>query len=267
MIYFLCCLGFVIAFICYKHKCYLEAENKDGTLSYALVTNALEVLFPFTVITLLYAVLSFSISDMGSDQITLEVLRKYERGMQKVQTWLKYCKLSSIYSFLLLGVWFLSALVVRYIWGQSSGERMERAYAQYETYNKWIKRVSVVVTLLASFTFFGSQVDGLGGELQAHIKTVQENYNAYASKVEQAVRETVATKVYDHVVDSAPAQYTRVVRLNSQTWERYSSLAKLYQSTKGKYAYESPLFEALVSRMQRQKEPVVKVIELFRNKR
>ena len=263
MIYFLCCLGFVLVYFCYKRKRHLETEGKDKDLSYAFVTNSFEVLLPFTVVTLLYAILSFTLSDMGSDQVTLETLRIYEKRIQEIQEWLKYFKLNSVYSFLLIGVWFLVSLIVRYKWGQGHSERMEKVYSKYETYHKWIKRIAVVVTLLATFTFFGSQVDGLGGELEAHIKTMKDNYNAYVAKLERAIKETVATETHSRITSSAPAQYARAIRINRQTWERFSSVAGKYRSTSVRYEYTSPKFEALESRIQRQEKSVVESIAVI----
>src|SRR5262245_20583950 len=260
MIYLLCCVGCLLTYLCYRRKVRLENEGETKGVAFAFVTTAFDVLIPFTIVTFAYAVLSFSLSDMGSDTTTLETLRNYERRIQSIQGYLKYLKPSSAVSFLILTGWFLLAMYLRTKFGAQGGERAEKGYARYETYNKWIKRVATVVTMLASFTFFGSQVDGLGGKLQAHIKTVQDNYNAFAEELNDTVQETVANEAYQQVYRSRPERYVRLWRLHQQTWTSYEEAGRKYGKTKASYAYEATAFDALESKLQQRVERIKQVL-------
>ena len=112
------------------HKRRLEVKKNTKGMAYAFVTNVFEVLVPFTAVTFLYSIFSYSLSDMGSDQVTVETLRNYEKRIQEVQGWLTYIKLKPVYSFLLVIIWFFAMMIVRMRLSASVSKRLEIAYAR-----------------------------------------------------------------------------------------------------------------------------------------
>lgn len=261
MIYLIFSVSCTLCYLAHILKKHLEIEENTKDAFYAFVTNVFEILVPLTAVTFLYSIFAYSLSDMGSDQVTVEALRKYEKRIQEVQGWLTYIKLNSVHSFLLLIIWFFVAMIVRIRLSPRASERLEKVYAKYESYDKWLKRVSSVVVLLASFTFFGSMVDSLGGELQVRIKTMSGNYNTFAKQVERAVEASVADGIHKKIESSAPPAYLTLKVFSSRVWEQFAVAAGKYDSTKDHYyIYESPSLNALVNEARKREDHFATVI-------
>lgn len=272
MIYCYFFIGCLLAYFCYKYKKQLEAQENIKGAAYAFGTTAFEVLVPFTLVTLFYSILSYSLSDIGSDQTTLATLHQYEKKLQQIQTWLKYLKLSSTNSFLLMAFWFFVVLIVRVRLGQSKGEQLEKIYAKYESYNKWVKHISTTVVLLTSFTFFSSNITALGKEVRVSITTTRENYNTLASKIDVAITEAVTNEIYRKVKASAPPDYLRLEKLYAQTEvePRERKIATLVSEAEKLPAQTSKLensYEKLENRINRNKlSALVHLMENYLNK-
>lgn len=261
MIYLLFGIGCLFTYGCYKAKRRLEHEEQTATTRYFWLSNAFEVLVPFTCVTLFYVLLTLSLSDMGGDETTLQSLRGYEKRVQTVHDMLSYVRLSPLAAFLLVGGWFLIALVLLRRRGLQSAAQWEASYFKYKQYNRWLRRLTTTVGLLGAFTFFGGAVDSTGTELQAHIKTIKDNYNEYANQVGQAVTETVATELHNRMVAALPAQYHAAQQRSQKTTEQYEQTAKEYRETKARYEYTAPQFETLQQSRQQQSERAKEVLK------
>lgn len=257
MIYALLLVSCALCYLIYAHKRALEVKTNNAGAHYALATNAFELLVPFTAVTFLYSILAYSLNDMGSDEVTMEALRNYEKRIQEVNGWLAYIKLKPVLSFLLIVLWFATAMIVRIHINPNASQRLEQAYLKYETYDKWLKRVSTVVLLLTSFTFFDGKVTEFDRELQVHIKSLEESHEAFADNVAKAVEATVLDGIYKQIDSSAPPTYVKLKELSSEALIRCREALEIYNKTKTDYKYESPRLHEIVNDLQHREEGIV----------
>src|SRR5688572_1110688 len=105
MIYFLFFISISACYLLYRYKKLLDSKGDTTGVIYVSVTNAFEVVLSLTAVTVLYAVLSYSLSDMASDEVTMSVLRNYEKKIHDISAWLSYVRLSPLQSFIVLILW------------------------------------------------------------------------------------------------------------------------------------------------------------------
>lgn len=260
VIYLLFIVSCGLCYLVYTYKKDLETRVAPSVIACAVTTNTFEFLVPFTAVSFLYSVLSYSLNDIGSDHVTMKSLVNYENTIQRIDRDLAAIRPSPVISFLLVVLWFVTAMIVRICLNTNVGERLHKAYVHYETFDKWLRASSSVVLLLASFTFFSGPLDQLHGELQAHIKTVKENYNGFANQVKRAVELTTLEEIYNAIDSSAPPEYVRLKTIASQGWESYTGTARTYSSTKTSYKYSSPRFAALEDKTEQRQQRVATVL-------
>ena len=234
MIFPLCLASLLCLYLCYRSKRSLQNSGLQSSFRFILTSNLFDFLLPLSIVTSVYAVLSFVLSGIESDQTTLETLRNYERNLLSLKERLGYLKLSPGYSLLLIVVLFLLSLVLG-----SQRERMEKAYEHFEKYHKWHKRISVVITLLASFTFLGGQVYTRTDRVQARIKFLEGKYDGYQQELQDALNEGLAYEAHARLVSTFQRNYSNFNDVDTKLTERSEHVKASYSRAIETYGLKS----------------------------
>lgn len=249
MIYLLCFVGCVLTYLCYMSKRDAREAGDTKTFRYIFVTNSLEFLIPFTAVALFYIAIAISLRGMESDETTLETLRLYENRLLWLKETLKLLKLTTGYSLLLLLGCFLLSLVAQYLaLPDKYSERINKSYQFFEKYNKWLKRISITVALLASFTFFGGQASMPTNRLEARIKSMVDEYNGFRDALDEVVSESLLNETYIRLASSTAPRYQQWSKVNDDFKIKYVSLEERYDLARRSYKVVAPKAEALAGK-------------------
>jgi len=253
MIYFVCAVSAVLFAILRRIRQQMETQQRTRTFSFLLVDNALSFLRPFVVVTLFYVVLSLIVN--GGYESTVEVLRKYERLLDSVKNLLKQLKLTPSASLFVLIIAFVLALVADAIAIlRPYKARIERLHSFLEKYHKWIGRITTVVTLLASFTFFGGTVSRERARLEIAIKDMCERGEELHNTLEEELRTRVADDIL-RALPSAVVSFQPLSTIHEEIDRKYDEFIREKQAS-AEYRIESPATEALLTDVQSRKAKI-----------
>ena len=185
----------------------LLKTSHNKTFRYFLFDKGVELTACLWIVVSFYAVLSW-IVDGTSDETTLYYLSLLENSLDSLKTFLQsYLIFKPGFSALIMALLLAADIAVAYFIsressavGEESGSKKERVspVARYLFYQKWSKRVFLVVTLLCSFTFFGNVVLGERvAHLRARTDKIKEGYKEIKEEVETLIAGAVHQRVYE----------------------------------------------------------------------
>lgn len=224
MIYYTLCFSIVLCIICYIKISSLTRAGVNGSIRLAFYNSAFELLLILSFVAGFYWVIAMLVSDRGSDEITIGVLREYERGVQAIRSLLDTLKLGPASSIFVLLVCLLVSMILRHRKNQFvQAEHIEVLYKKYGLFSKWLKRITLVFTALSSFTFFGGEVNAVHADLQVRIKTVKDNYSTVAADLEAAIKEGILAGILDQLNSEEFQAQQRAVNQSVQEFNEVSS--------------------------------------------
>jgi hypothetical protein len=205
MIYIVCMTSILVYLTLRPWKNDMELQGQTQKFSFLLIKSVLEFSRCFIPVTLFYVALSIFFS--GSDETTIRVLRTYEADLHTLKDFLSHLKLTPTVSFVALLLAFALTLVANRVeMLRLHKQRVERLHALLRKYHKWVGKVTLVVTLLGSFTFFGQTVASQQiGHLEATIKDLRQKCEQFRTALEDEIRFRTATQTMKQLPSVSPS--------------------------------------------------------------
>jgi hypothetical protein len=245
MIYTILIVTTILTFLLFKLKRAIKGTGKENTIAYHFCSYTLEFLIPFTAVTLLYSIIPIAVS-LTSENVSLQSLIYFEESIAKAKSYLSFLKLSANQ------VLFIFALI--YICGllRLTAHRARNFLNIFAKYRLVIRRVFIVMALLCSFTFFGTQLGEPAKELRLRIKTIRDGYADIRKELREVLSEQVAYGLFAKVQNSFPTSYKDALSLPETLGGQINSLRNDCESARTKYgidvAHVQSTFEASLSR-------------------
>lgn len=234
-------IGCFLTFLFLMKKRKIEEYNwKKGALYY-FYKNSLEFLVPFVVITFLYLMLSLVVA-VASNSATLHYLIRFEQSIEKLKAFFSIFKLNAIEA--------LIVLVALYLLGffRFPAQKSKKIFSLFDKYQLLVRRVYIVLVLLCSFTFFGTQLGEPTKNLRLHIKTIREGYADLSKDVQDTIAEEVAIGLYPKVYDQFPQSYQNAFELPAKIEQETKALRDYYNSVRTEFGTENRNIEVMLER-------------------
>lgn len=263
MITVLYLIGCILTYIVFRKSQEIERYNLRKNLQYYFYKNSLDFLVPFIGVTFLFLLLSLLINIfITTDSTTLHVLIRTEENLEKLKSFFSIFKLNAVEAMLMLIViYFLGFL-------RFFSQKSMKLFYLFDKYQLVIRRVYIVLVLLCSFTFFGTQLGEPTKDVSLQIKTIRDGYANLYYEIQEAISEEVAIQIYPKVHDYLPQQYLDALKLPTKIESEINSLANYYQKVSLEYGIKDNEIERIIDRgVKRTNEASDLNLEFSDNKR
>lgn len=176
------------------------------------------------------------------DSITLDSLFRFEKFLEELKTFFSIFKLNAIEA--------LVVLVALYFLGffRFPAKKSKKLFSLFDKYQLVVRRVYIVLVLLCSFTFFGTQLGEPTRNVNLRIKSVRAGYSDLCNEVHSAFWEEVSQQLYPKVHDSFPQPYKDALGLPTKIEQETNSLRDYYNSVRNEFGINDRNIEALLDR-------------------
>ncbi|MCJ7457654.1 MAG: fibronectin type III domain-containing protein [candidate division Zixibacteria bacterium] len=236
-------IGCLLTFLFLRKKREIEKYRYKKGILYFFYKNSLDFLVPFVVVTSLYLVLALVISIVvASDSATLHFLIRVEETLAKVKSFFSIFKLNAIQALIVLfALYFLGFL-------RFPAEKSKKLFTLFDKYQLFVRRTYIVLVLLCSFTFFGTQLGEPTKNVSLRIKTVREGYADLCKEVQDTIAEEVAIGLYPKVHDQFPQSYQDAFELPTKIEQETNDLRDYYNSVRTEFGANDRNVEAILER-------------------
>lgn len=236
-------IGCFLTYLFLKKKREIEKHNWKKGLLYYFYKNSLDFLAPFVVITFLYLLFYLVIASFTAlGSTTLHSLIQFEEFLEKLKSYFSIFKLNAIEALVVLIALYLLGLL------RFMTQKSKKLYKLFDKYQLIVRRVYIVLVLLCSFTFFGTQLGEPTKNISLRIKTVRDGYADLCNETREALAEEVATQVYPKVHDSFPKPYQDALELPPKIEQETNSLRSYYSSVQNEFGAKDRNTEVLIER-------------------
>ncbi|MCL5037772.1 MAG: fibronectin type III domain-containing protein [Chloroflexi bacterium] len=236
-------IGCILSFLFLRKKREFEKYNRKKDFLYYFYQNSLDFLVPFVLITFLYLMLSLVVASIvASDSITLHSLIRFEESLEKLKSFFSIFKLNAIEA--------LVVLVALYLLGffRFMAQKSRKLFKLFDKYQLVVRRVYIVLVLLCSFTFFGTQLGEPTKNVSLRIKTIRDGYADLCNQAREAISEEVAIQIYPKVFGSFPKPYQDALELPTKIEQETNSLRDYYNSVRNEFGVTDRNVEVLFDR-------------------
>jgi hypothetical protein len=178
----------------HKWVMYIDHPEKKKSIKYLLLTGAREFLVPFTITALIFSLLQLWIDIRLQSVDATTTIRELETHIRWIRKYLAPLKLDDWQQLLIL----IFIVALGYFLPKIKEFGVLKRYKQT---TRFITRLYIVLTMLASFTFFSNQADKTFNahivRLSAQINQTESEYNAYRSELELLIRKLVVQKLIE----------------------------------------------------------------------
>jgi hypothetical protein len=231
-----------LAAFCRKRRAAWKARD-DKSLRYLFFDKSVDFLIPLAGVALFYSLLSLLVAGT-SDRTTLGRLETLEGFFDSLKYYLSYVVFKPWIAALIIGALIVFDLLVTFYLKPSA------LASRYKDYNKWSKRVYMVVVLLCSFTFFGNQIGEQRARLRLRTDKIKTGYRKLREEAEDALQASVQQQLYDKVRVSLPPDITEAFDYTKDRASAVSGLRQNYTEVK-KYGVKDPQADEILARYDR----------------
>jgi len=237
--------GGLLSFLFLRKKRKIEEHNWKKSFLYYFYKNSLDFLVPFVVITFLYLMLSLVVA-IASNYVTLYSLIRFEESLEKLKSFFTIFKVNAIEA--------LVVLVAIYLFGflRLSVQKSKKLFSLFDKYQLLVRRVYIILVLLCSFTFFGTQLGEPTKNLSLRIKTVRDGYADLCKEVQDTIAEEVAIGLYPKVHDNFPKPYQDALKLPARIEQETNALRDYYNSVQSKFDAKDDNVDAIIDKGSRR---------------
>ncbi len=234
-------IGCLLTFLFLRKKRKIEEYKWKKSFLYYFYKNSLDFLMPFVVITFLYLMLSLVVA-VASNSATLHSLIGFEESLEKLKSFFSIFKLNAIEA--------LVVLVVLYLLGflRFPAQKSKKLFSLFDKYQLFVRRVYIVLILLCSFTFFGTQLGEPTKNLSLRIKTVRDGHADLSKEVQDTIAEEVAIGLYPKVHDKFPQPYQDALELPTKIEQETNALRDYYNSVRSEFGANDRNVDAILDR-------------------
>jgi hypothetical protein len=233
LFFFIACTGTTFF---YRRKKQLESSGSHTSLAYLFAKNALVFVVPLTCVVTAYAALSLVLLFVDHDSTTIHTLIYFETAVTRLLDIADYLKLSTWQSFGVLLLLFCFALghallSRRHLEDYAGLQNMTQVSSVwFSRYSRFVTTCYMILTLVVSFTFFGSALANDAGKLQLRIKNTRQNLERLNMQLTEAVNAELKRQVFVTTLRQAPPTIAAAAhRSNFITPEReLTQLAREY---------------------------------------
>jgi hypothetical protein len=231
-----------LAAFCRKRRAAWKAHD-DKSPWYFFFDKSVDFLVPLAGVTLFYSLLSLLVAGT-SDRTTLGRLETLEGLFDSLKYYLSYVVFKPWIAALIIGALIVFDLLVTFYLKPSA------LASRYKDYNKWSKRVYMVVVLLCSFTFFGNQIGEQKARLRLRTDKIKTGYRKLREEAEDALHASVQQQLYEKVRVSLPPEVAEAFDYTKDEASAVSSLRQNYTEVK-KYGVKDPRADEILARYDR----------------
>lgn len=240
-------IGCLLTYLFLRKKRKIEENNWKTNFIYYFYKNSLDFLVPFVVITFLYLMLSLVVA-IASNYTSLHYLIRFEESLEKLKTFFTIFKLNAIEAlFVLVALYLLGFL-------RFPSQMSKKLFSLFDKYQIILRRVYIVIVLLCSFTFFGTQLGEPTKNLSLRIKTVRDGYAELCKEVQNTIAEEVAISLYPKVHYKFPQPYQDALKSPTRIEQETNALRDYYNSVRSKFDTKDANVDSIIDKVSRRKK-------------
>jgi hypothetical protein len=219
-----------------------QLEARGGKrFSYHLFDKSLEFLIPFSIIGLLFLLLSLFVED-ASDKTTMGNLMSLEKLIGFFKGFVSRFKVGTLATVGLLTIFYLLNLT------RIPSKYTSRLIPFLKKYQKVVKLAYMIVIILFSFTFFGTQAGAPEARLRFRIRENEGKYGELRQEVNEALSQEVAKKLLEKIESSSEPEYRKDLDEQNHYYAYFISLRSQYEGFKYKYEQRDAGAENVINR-------------------
>ncbi len=230
--------GTLLTFIFVVQRRRLKAEGGKQLL-YHFLDKSLEFLIPFTIIGNLFILLSYLVASTSS-KTTIQRLILFEWLVGIFKKFVSFYEIGAIGAIGLLIIFYCLSLT------RIPSQYTSRLTPYLKRYQKTVKAVSVIVFILFSFTFFGTQTGEPAARLRFRIDEAKGQYGELRQEVENSLRREVGRQLFEKVKSSLPDDYWNDLEEQGRYYAIYANLQTDYQFYKTNYERRDSRIETIL---------------------
>lgn len=231
--------GAILTIIFVIKKRQLEATG-GKRLAYHFLDKSLEFLIPFTIIGTFFLLLSYFVAGT-SNKTTLQHLILFEKLIGIFKWFVSFFEVSALVAIGLLFIFYFLSLT------RIPSKYTSHLIPYFKKYQKIVKMVSLIIIILFSFTFFGTQTGEPAARLRFRIHEAEGKYGELRQEVEGSLKQEVARQLLEKVKSSLPKEYRDDLEEQSQFYVIFSNLQSEYQYYRTNYARRDPRTEIIIN--------------------
>jgi uncharacterized protein YukE len=208
--------------------------GKKKSVKYLFLKGTLEFLVPFTLTALVFSALQLWVDVRLQSVEATTSIRELEAHVRRIRGYVVPFKLADWKQLLIL----IAILLVGYFLPKVKELEVLRRYKQT---SRLVTRAYIVLTVLASFTFFSNQTgkafNAHAARLSSQIEATESEYNAYRSELEMMARKAIAREAadtYRDVVEQLKKianELSRIERGIEEAQDKVSNIPFIYIRT------------------------------------
>ena len=234
-------IGCFLTFFFLVKKSKIENYNLKKGVLYYFYKNSLDFLVPFVVITFLYLML-FLVVALASNSTPLYSLIHFEESLEKFKSIFSIFKLNAIQVFfILIAIYLLGFL-------RFFAHKSKRLFSLFNKYQSFVRWVYIVLVLLCSFTFFGTQLGEPTTNLSLRIKIIRDGYADLCKDVQDTIAEEVAIDIYSKVHDQFPQSYQDALEAPRRIEQEATNLRDYYNSVRSEFDINEKNIDAILEK-------------------
>jgi hypothetical protein len=202
--------------------------------------KSLEFLIPFTVIGLLFILLSLYVGS-ASDKTTIGQLMLLEKLIGFFKLFVSFFKVGAWATLLLLIIFYVLSLT------RIPSQYTSKLLPYFQKYQKAVKWVYLIVIILFSFTFFGTQAGEPEARLRFRVNEAQGKYGELRQAIKEALSQEAEKKLVEKLKNSAEENYRKDLDAQNQFHVYFIRLNSEYQVFKTKYQRRDEAAENVIS--------------------
>lgn len=231
--------SFILTIVFRLKKRQLEAKG-GKRLTYHFIDKSLEFLVPFTIISSLFFLLSLFVENT-SNSTTIQSLVFLEKLISFFKWFVSIFKVGALVAVCLLIIFYLLSLT------RIPSKYTGKLLPFFKKYQKVVKTAYMLVIILFSFTFFGTQTGKPEARLRFRINEAQGKYGELQQEVKETIAKEVAKKLIEKVENSVPPDYREDLKEQNEFYFHLSQLSATYETFKSNYGGRDPGAEIFVN--------------------
>lgn len=201
-------------------------KRKGGKrLAYHFFDKSLEFLVPFTIVGVVFLLISLSISNV-TDQTTVGRLLFLERLIGAFRGFVSVFKIGVLPTIGLLIVFYLLSLT------RIPSKYTSRLLPYFKKYRKVLKWCYLVTMILWSFTFFGTQAGEPVARLRFRITEAEGKYASLHQEVQATLWQETQKKIIEKIKATADPEYRKGFDEQDKYFVTFIQLRSSYQDFK-----------------------------------